>query len=139
MKYYFLEPEIAGGLGEKTVLDSSTHPPKVDKLHYKFSGWLGDAILESFPCVIATQAASDALRHNGVTGVYFADMETSTSTEFGEMYPQRELPPFRWLQVNGIPGRDDFGIADDLRLVVSEKVLDVLRPFGIQHALIEDL
>ncbi|APF85630.1 hypothetical protein HI806_01945 [Ralstonia solanacearum] len=54
MNYFFLEPEVAGALGENTVLDASTHPPRVEKLHFEFSGWLGDAILESFPCVIAT-------------------------------------------------------------------------------------
>ncbi|WP_459204012.1 hypothetical protein ACQVRV_07895 [Ralstonia pseudosolanacearum] len=64
MKYFFIEPEVAGKLGENTVLDPTVHPARVDKLHYKFSGWLGDAMLESFPCVIATQAASDALKQS---------------------------------------------------------------------------
>ena len=137
MKYYFVEPEVAGELGEKTILDSSTHPPRVDKLHYKFSGWLGDAILESFPCVIVTKAASDVLKESGITGVQFAEVETSISAEFREMYPQRKLPSFKWLRITGTPGKDDFGIADDLRLVVSEKALDLLRPLGIEHALVE--
>ncbi|WP_254706781.1 hypothetical protein [Ralstonia pseudosolanacearum] len=68
MKYFFIEPEVAGKLGENTVLDPAVYPARVDKLNYKFSGWLGDAMLESFPCVIATQAASDALKQSDVTG-----------------------------------------------------------------------
>ncbi len=138
MKYYFLEPEVAGGLGEKSVIDSTTHPPKVDKLQYIFSGWLGDAILESFPCVIATQDASDVLQDSQATGVEFADVEVLTSSEFRELYPEGNLPSFKWLKVNGKPGKDDFGIADDLRLVVSARVLKLLQPFGIKHALISD-
>ncbi|PMS35921.1 hypothetical protein B0G57_1087 [Trinickia symbiotica] len=137
MQYFFLEPEVAGELGEDTVIDPTVHPPRVDKLHYKFSGWQGDAVLESFPCVIATQAASDALLQNGVTGVQFVEVEVSASDEFRDLYPNRELPPFRWLKISGEPGKHDFGIAGDLRLVVSEKVLGILRSFGLEHALTE--
>lgn len=95
MKYYFLEPEVAGSLGEKSIIDSTIHPPKVDKLQYIFSGWLGDAILESFPCVIVTQGAADALQDNQVTGVEFADVEVLTSSEFRELYPEGNLPSFK--------------------------------------------
>jgi len=137
MNYFFLEPEVAGTLGENTVLNASTHPPRVEKLHFEFSGWLGDAILESFPCVIATLSASEALEQSGVTGIQLAELEVSTSVGFRDMYPAREIPSFRWLKVQGEAGRHDFGIAADLRVVVSEKALDVLRPFGIEHAVTE--
>ena len=137
MKYFLIEPEVPGGLGENTILDSSVHPPRVDRLHIELSGWLGDAILEAFPCALATQFAAEALKANGITGIEFAELDVSASTEFREMYPARELPNLCWLKVTGVAGKNDFGIAPDLRLVVSEKALDVLRPFGIQHALIE--
>lgn len=39
--------------------------------------------------------------------------------------------------MNGEAGRDDFRIARDLRLVVSERVLDALKPLEISNALIE--
>lgn len=137
MRYFFFEPEAAGALGENTVIDASVHPPRVDKLHFEFSGWLGDAILETFPCVIATQSAAEALERRGVTGIQLAEVEVSVSAGFREMYPAREIPRFRWLKVQGEAGNHDFGIAADLRVVVSEQALDVLRPFGIKHALTE--
>jgi hypothetical protein len=137
MKYFYVEPEVAGELGDRTVLDSTVHPPRVDKLQYKFVGWLGDSLLESFPCVIATQDAADALAKFGITGVQFADLEVTVSDEFHALYPERELPTFRWLQVDGIAGKDDFGIASDYRLVVSGKGIDLLQPYGIGNALIE--
>ena len=31
-KFFFIEPEVAGGLGEHTVMNQSTHPPKVSRL-----------------------------------------------------------------------------------------------------------
>lgn len=137
MKYFYIEPEVAGELGEQTVMDSTVHPPRVEKLHYKFVGWLGDALLESFPCVIATQDAADALAELGVTGVQFADLQVTVSDEFRDLYPERELPSFRWLKVNGVAGKDDFGIANDFRLVISDKAMNLLQHFGIGTALTE--
>ena len=138
MNYFFLEPEVAGGLGKGTLLDTAVHPPVVSKLNYQFSGWLGDVLLESFPCFILCSKAADSLEKGLFTGLSFSDVETSTTPEFNEMYPARVLPEFRWLQVQGVAGRDDFGLASDHRLVVSERALELLQKFGLNHALIED-
>ncbi|WP_244786042.1 hypothetical protein [Cupriavidus pauculus] len=137
MKFFFIEPEVAGALGENTIVDTSVHPPKVHKLHFEFSGWLGDAILETFPCVLATQSVAEALERSGATGIQLAEVEVSTSMDFQDMYPAREVPKLRWLKVHGEAGKHDFGIAKDLRLVVSESALEILRPFGIEHAVCE--
>ena len=53
--YKYIEPEVAGGLGNETIIDKNYHPPIVKKLHYEFNGWLGDDILESFPCFIVSE------------------------------------------------------------------------------------
>lgn len=45
MKYFYIEPEVAGGLGRNTVMNRAVHPPVVSKLHYHFDGWLGDVLL----------------------------------------------------------------------------------------------
>ncbi|WP_378919867.1 hypothetical protein [Mesorhizobium kowhaii] len=115
----------------------SIHPPIVTKLHYEFQGWFGDVLLESFPCFIVTEGAKSALLEIGISGVTFSPVEVSTSDLFEEMQPDQRLPPFVWLKVDGDAGRDDFGIANDYRLVVSERVLDALKPLGISNALIE--
>jgi len=138
MNYFFLEPEVAGELGNGTVLDTTMHPPLVSKLNYQFSGWLGDVLLESFPCFIISADAADALGKDSYTGLSFSEVETSTTPEFNAMYPGRVLPKFRWLQVQGVAGSDDFGLASDHRLVVSEKALEKLQRFGIGHALVEE-
>lgn len=135
-KYYYVEPEVAGGLGTNTVMNRDVHPPSVSLLHYHLDGWLGDAILESFPCFIATSTAKQELQAVGSTGARFDQVEVTTSDQFRELYPNRQLPEFVWLKVEGKPGRDDLGIAPDGRLVVSERTLDVLRACGISQALI---
>lgn len=68
MKCFCIEPEVAGGIGEITVMDRSRHPPIVSKLHYCFDGWGGGVLLTSFPCFIITQAAQKKLSRLGSQG-----------------------------------------------------------------------
>jgi len=50
------DPEVAGRLGEKTVLIATSHPPITERLNYEFDGWLGDDLLEPFLCYIVTES-----------------------------------------------------------------------------------
>jgi hypothetical protein len=136
MKYFYIEPEVAGGLGENTVMDCSVHPPVVSKLHYHLDGWLGDVLLESFPSFIATKEAGQQLQAIGVTGLRLDDVEVTISDQFRQLYPNPRLPGFVWFRAEGQPGRDDFGTAPDGRLVASERALAMLTTLGIAHALV---
>jgi hypothetical protein len=138
MKYFIIEPEVAGELGEETELDTSKHPPVVKKLDYKFSGWLGDALITTFPCFAVTEAVANVISANGFTGVKFAGMQSTVSEEFGEMHPNLKLPKFVWMQITGERGFDDFGLSNDFRLVVSEKAQKVLQTAGIKNAITSD-
>ena len=74
--------------------DWKTHPPIVRKLHYEFESWLGDAILEAFPCFIVTGELWEAIEHARLTGARIDRAETSTSLLFRKLYPGRKLPAF---------------------------------------------
>jgi hypothetical protein len=137
MKYFYVEPEVSGGLGANTVMDRSVHPPVVSHLHYQFEGWLGDVLLESFPSFIVTEEAKGKLQEVGATGARFGEVEITTSDQFKELYPDKQLPGFTWLQIAGTAGHDDFGTAADGRLVVSERALDVLKGLELSNALID--
>ena len=56
MKYYMIEPEVAGEIGENTIYDNydeiinQKKKPIISHLHYIFDGWLGDELLEVTPC-----------------------------------------------------------------------------------------
>ena len=82
MSYFVIEPEVAGGLGERTVMNRSVHPPIVIQLHYELEGWLGDAILESFPVFIVTEQAKCALTQAGITGADFDTVDVTTGDQF---------------------------------------------------------
>jgi hypothetical protein len=136
MEYYLIEPEVAGGIGEHSVIDRSSGKMVVRKLHYYFDGWDGDVLLESCPCFLVTEEAQRRLQSIGATGIKFDKVEVTTSGFFQDSYPNRQLPKFVWLQIDGKPGQDDFGIAHDLRLVISERALLALRELGISNALL---
>lgn len=134
MQYYFFEPEVAGQLGPRTVMDRGTHPPTVTELHYQFDDWLGDVIVECFPCFLITADAAAALIRARCTGFSTAVAEITMSQEFATLNPAKMLPPFVWLKVTGKPGVEDIGVTSDARLVVSERSLAVLRELGAASA-----
>jgi hypothetical protein len=136
--YWILEPEVAGGLGEGTIIDRQSHPPIVSRLHYGFQGWLGDELLATFPCYIVTERVHQALMHLGTTGCAFDRVQVTTEYPFDELYPKRQLPPFSWLKITGRAGVDDFGLSADHRLVVSSRVLRCLKEFPLAHCEIEE-
>jgi hypothetical protein len=133
-----LEPEVAGGLGEGTVMDRSVHPPRVSRLVYEFEGWLGDDIVESFPCFLVTEALAQALTEAGLTGFALADVTVQTTDEFTQ-HSARPLPEFRWLQITGAAHLDDFWLHTDYRLAVSTRALDVLGTHRLDNAVVEPL
>jgi hypothetical protein len=139
LRYFYIEPEVAGGWGKNTVFDRTPGKPTVmHKLHYEFQGWQGDELLESTPCFIASEQVAREIEKAHFTGATFDEVEVTTSDQFQELYPTRQLPKFVWLRVEAKAGHDDFGIAPDGRLVVSERALGLLRELGISQALIAE-
>jgi hypothetical protein len=141
MSYFYIEPEVAGGIGDDTVLDTSVHPPLVSNLSYEFDTFPSDAILSGFPAYIVTDALKDSILQKGATGVDFDRTDVTTSATFDELkaqfHPDQYLPSFAWMKVSGQAGRDDFGIGSDNRLVVSERLLALLQVHGLENALVE--
>jgi len=133
MKYYLLEPEVAGGIGDRTVLDRSGPRLKATSLHYEFDDWLGDDLLASSPCFIATRRLADEITLKKLTGVVLGNMETSRSITFETLNPGRQLPEFVWLKIDGKAGADDLGITENGKLIVSAKALAVLKSFNLNY------
>ncbi|MDY0918844.1 hypothetical protein [Pseudomonas viridiflava] len=137
--FYYIQPEVSGGLGESTIIDTTIHPPKVSQLEYKFEGWLGDDLLESFPCFIVTKKLADTLTTENLSGFKIMPVATSISENFIELHPNTYPPKFLWLQIKGSAKIDDFGLSEDHILVISEKALKTLRKNKINHAEIRPL
>lgn len=134
--FSLLEPEVAGSLGARTVMDTAPHPPEVERLHYEMQGWLGEDLLESFPVYIVTRTMGDRLEAAELEGFTLREVEVTRSPLFEELYPGRELPPFWWLDVTGAGGETDLGVEPSARLVVSDRALSVLRSGSIENCLV---
>ena len=133
MRFFIIEPEVAGGFGPDTVLDFSVHPPRPIKFNYQFDGWLGDPLVEAVASFIVTVSLKDLLEKNFVSGIKFGDVDITKSGEFEDLCPDMVLPDFCWMQIYGTPGSDDFGLSAQHRLVVSERVLDLLKDAGMAN------
>ena len=128
-----LNPRWPADGGGETVADVSVHPPRVQRLHYQFDGWLGDALLESFSCYIVSKELGASLLASGLTGFNLEACRVSNSSQFDELHPGRKLPVLKRLRVAGTPGKDDFGISSDNELVVSMAAKSLLAQHHVEH------
>lgn len=137
--YKIIEPEVSGELGRETVRDNSVHPPIVEKLHFEFNGWLGDDLIESFPCFLVTESLKEQIEKSNFTGVIFETLKITKSENFVMLYPNVQLPKFYWAKIVGNSLKSDFSIGADFRLIVSKRAFDLLSRFSIKNALIEEV
>jgi hypothetical protein len=135
MNYFYVEAEVAGGIGPHSVVHESPGQLRVDKLHYVFDGWAGDEILESTPCYIVSTKLSDLIRSKHLSGIVFGEVEISCSELFHKLYPNRIIPSFVWMKIIGIKRKDDFFQAENACLVVSEHAWNIIKPFA-NHAIV---
>ena len=137
MQFWKLTQEVPAEIGDNSVMDTTVHPPLVTRLHLSFVGWLGSELIECFPVYATTRALSEDLKRNHLTGFGTADLEVTVDDQFHELYPGRTLPEFVWLKISGTAGKDDFGMDGDLKLVVSERALVVVRSRTLAGCVVE--
>jgi hypothetical protein len=93
--------------------------------------WLGDCIITSFPCFLILRSTARRIEELNFSGFRVAEAIVSEADEYRDINPDGVLPDLVWLQVDGTPGEDDFGLAGRASLVVSERVLAVLEADGL--------
>jgi hypothetical protein len=98
--YYYVEPEVSGGIGCGTAMDSSVHPPVVSRLVYEFVDWLGDGLITSFPCFLVTTDLAKQIEQAGLDGFLFDEVTVTLTPEAKELM-DRPLPPWKWLKITG--------------------------------------
>ena len=133
MAYFVLEPEVAGGFGPATTGDLRARPPQIEKFNYEFDTWLGDPLLEALSTYIVTDPLRERLIEAHASGVEFGDVEVTKAGIFLDLYGDRPLPAFSWLQITGRAGKDDFGLSSSRRLVVSERMMNLLKEFDLKY------
>ncbi|WP_018351939.1 hypothetical protein [Longispora albida] len=129
---------MPGELGPGTVMDSTVHPPVVSALHYEIIDWLGDDLIESFPCYLASPRLARAIEESGLTGCHFASAQVAMSPQAQEPFSKAEVPRFRWLVIAGQIGQDDFAVTGQGQITVSAPALRLLRTFTLDYCGITD-
>ena len=140
MKFFRYRPEVSGDYGENTVYigKRSDHPRIVSHLHYEFCFWPEDDMLACLFHFIGSERLKKALEAvtPPLTGVEFADVEISGDDQEFERVerkgrPDSDLGKWYWFKITGKPCIDDFGCEPTAILVVSERVLAVLKNFTV--------
>ena len=133
MNFFQLEPDVPGYFANsRYVLD---HLSDVSTGHYIFECWPEDDIISWIRVYLVKEGLAVALKSSRLTGFELKDCVVSKGDQFKIASPGHgDLPQFYWLYVSGVAGVDDFGVSDDLRLTISERVLDLLKTFSIKSA-----
>ena len=129
MPYYKLQPEVPGELHRQTTLDRSTRPPKAINLKVLFLGWMGDDLLDIFPCFFVTDQLKVCIEINGLTGCSFETFEL----EIGEDAPPETSNTKFWRMVPSLWEQlADIRVNPKGYLVVSELALLVINKHKIE-------
>lgn len=144
MNYYLLNPEIAGELGDNSIIEYENGKIKeVLFLEYTFMGWQGDELLSTHPCFIVTKNLQEDIIVSGLSGVVFKEIAVSFSEDFYEIYPNIKLPPFVQIvcQESCENSYDnlqyDFYYNKYKDIIVSERALDVLQKHKMDMCIIK--
>jgi hypothetical protein len=54
------------------------------------------------------------------------------------LYGDRPPPAFSWLQITGRAGKDDFGLSSSGYLIVSKRIVNLLKAFGLKYCEISE-
>jgi hypothetical protein len=100
--------------------------------------WLGDPLLEAVRNFIVTDRLKERLIEAHASGVAFGDVEVTKSGEFLDLYGDRPPPAFSWLKITGQAGKDDFGLSSSRHLIVSERMMNLLKAFGLKYCEISE-
>lgn len=131
---FVLDPQVAGELGEGTDLDTSVHPPVVNKLEYVLDYPGTDDLIQSFPVFLASDQLVEALNAAEILGITWREA-TTTQGDFYDEYPDADPINYQWL-VPGQPGDDCW--TEGGELVVSDRMMAVLRDARINDCEIEE-
>lgn len=128
-KYQAVQPEVVVGLGKRTEFLEKEPPFKtVATLHLLLEDWLGDDLMECYPCYIATEELKTNLENTEFTGFEFVHMIVTIDDNFKENYQlDKPLPNFYQMKIVGVEGRYDIFIGESNVLSIENQFLNYLQ------------
>jgi hypothetical protein len=147
MKFFQLNPQLVGSLGDETVHDGwSDRPLKIHKFQLWLKKWPEDDLVEADMYGYAgSPRLADAIKNNQLTGIEFDHVDVIEEEQFyihKNDHPGEAVPELLWFKFTGQIAVDDFGLLQGPRsypLVVSERALELLKSFSLNKCNIKDV
>lgn len=124
---YRLDPQIAGQLGPRTSLDTSTHPPVVRELEYVLDTPHADDLIQSFPAFLVTEDLGARIRSARLTGIVLASARVSVSDNYRALYSEASHPRYLWLRIDGTSLSSDVWLDSEFRICTSDRAFKILQ------------
>ena len=122
---YSIDPQVAGELGDGTVLDSTVHPPSVSQVEFILDYPETDDIVQSFPVYLVTSQLAARIEQAEMVGIVLADAIVRPSEEYVAAFGDAPHRSYRWLQPVIVDAADAW-IDSSLQLCVSDRMMSVL-------------
>lgn len=136
---YILDPQVAGELGDGTVLDGSTHPPTVSKVDYVLDQPNADELIQSFPVFLVSAGLGTRLQQAGLSGFNLADVSVRPSDNYVALFGDAQHPQYLWMQVNGLPAGADCWLDTSFQLCVSDRMMSIIETAVLSDCLVEEI
>lgn len=93
---------------------------------FEFTSWPGDPIVTGDGKYLLMSKVVNWLKKNAVTGAEFLRADFTVAPELAATL-KKPIPKFAWLAANGKVAEDDFAIAEDGELVISNRVMSAIQ------------
>jgi hypothetical protein len=121
--FYFVQLPVFGQMGPKTEMDSTVHPPIVQKLHCLLDSIPKSELWRVFPCIIVGLDLAENLRRSGCSGFNIREAIFDPGDAFLHIHGKAtRVPELHWCLITGTAYTDDLGLAEGSKLIVSERV-----------------
>jgi hypothetical protein len=135
---YSIDPQVAGELGEGTVMDSSVHPPAVSRVEFILDYPETDDLIQSFPIYLLSDELADRVVQSGLAGIRLEDVDVRPSEEFLAAFGEAPHRNYRWLQLENSEGADAW-ISDALELCISDRMMRILEEATLSDCIISEI
>ncbi len=133
--YFQIVPASCGVLGENTVFDQSVTPFCLERLHVLFQLNTSEPLLRVAGALLICERAVSSLAKVSATGYQIEEIEVEVDEQIAMVgaWKGGDIDCYKWLKVEGIAMKDDFGKLKH-RLIVSERVANILQQEGLENA-----
>ena len=122
---FALDPQVAGELGENTVIDTSSHPPVVSHVDFVLDYPETDDLIQAFPVLLVSAEMADRLTAADVAGVALSGASVRPSEDCLAVYGAAGTGSYRRLEPVGTE-RDDCWLSNEFLICVSDRMMRIL-------------